>query len=91
MDKYKVKINPRAIRELDSIYQYIANEKLAPENSKGQIDRIKKAYCNDTISRTKFISKYQMTGICHLVLFKIFPINQAFSVCDVYFFTPKIL
>ena len=43
MDKYKVKINPRAIRELDSIYQYIANEKLAPENSKGQIDRIKKA------------------------------------------------
>lgn len=43
MDKYKVKINPKAIRELDSIYQYIANEKLAPENAKGQIDRIKKA------------------------------------------------
>ncbi len=43
MDKYKVKINPRAIRELDSIYQYIANEKLAPENAKGQVDRIKKA------------------------------------------------
>ncbi len=43
MDKYKVKINPKAIRELDSIYQYIACEKLAPENAKGQIDRIKKA------------------------------------------------
>ena len=43
MDKYKVKINPRAIRELDSIYQYIANEKLAPVNSKEQVDRIKKA------------------------------------------------
>lgn len=43
MDKYKVKINPKAIRELDSIYQYIANEKLAPENAKGQVDRIKKA------------------------------------------------
>ena len=43
MDKYKVKINPKAIRELDSIYEYIANEKLAPENAKGQIDRIKKA------------------------------------------------
>ena len=43
MDNYKVKINPRAIRELDHIYEYIANEKLAPENAKGQIDRIKKA------------------------------------------------
>lgn len=46
MDKYKVKINPRAIRELDGIYQYIANEKLAPENAKGQVDRIKKAILN---------------------------------------------
>ena len=43
MDKYKVKINPKAIRELDSIYEYIANEKQAPENAKGQADRIKKA------------------------------------------------
>ncbi len=43
MDKYKVKANPRAIRELDSIYEYIANEKLAPENAQGQVDRIKKA------------------------------------------------
>ena len=43
MDKYRVKINPRAIRELDRIYEYIANEKLAPENAKGQVDRIKKA------------------------------------------------
>ncbi len=43
MDKYKVMINPRAIRELDNIYEYIANEKLALENAKGQVDRIKKA------------------------------------------------
>ena len=43
MEKYKVKFNPRAIRELDHIYEYIANEKLAPENTKGQVDRIKKA------------------------------------------------
>ena len=41
MDKYKIKVNPRAIRELDHIYKYIANEKLAPENAKGQVDRIK--------------------------------------------------
>lgn len=43
MDKYKIKINPKAIRELDSIYDYIAKDKLAPENAKGQVDRIKKA------------------------------------------------
>ena len=43
MDKYKVKVNPRAIRELDHIYECIANEKLAPEYAKGQVDRIKKA------------------------------------------------
>lgn len=43
MDKYKVKINPRAIRELDHIYEYIVNEKLASENAKGQVDRIKKS------------------------------------------------
>lgn len=46
MDKYKVKVNPRAIRELDHIYGYIANEKLAPENAKRQVDRIKKAVLN---------------------------------------------
>ena len=43
MNKYKVKVNPRAICELDHIYEYIANEKLAPENAKGQVDRIKKS------------------------------------------------
>lgn len=43
MNKYKVKVNPRAIRELDSIYEYIAKEKLAPENAKGQVDRIKQS------------------------------------------------
>lgn len=43
LDKYKIKINPRAKRELDSIYEYIAAEKLAPENAKKQVDRIKSA------------------------------------------------
>ncbi len=27
---------------LDNIYEYIANERLSPENAKGQVDRIKK-------------------------------------------------
>lgn len=46
LDKYEVKINPRAIRELDSIYEYIAIEKLSPRNAKGQLNRIKKAILN---------------------------------------------
>lgn len=38
-----MKINPRAIKDLDRIYEYIAHEKFAPENAKGQVDRIKNA------------------------------------------------
>lgn len=43
MDKYTVKINPKAFRDLDIIFEYIAHEKLSPENALGQISRIKKA------------------------------------------------
>ena len=43
MDRYKIKINPRAIHELDDIYEYIANEKVDFENAKRQVNRIKKA------------------------------------------------
>lgn len=43
MERYKVKISSRAMRELDSIYEYIVIEKLDPENAKRQVDRIKKA------------------------------------------------
>ena len=46
MDKYKVKVNPRAISELDRIYKYIADDKLPPQNARGQVDRIKKAVLN---------------------------------------------
>lgn len=46
MDKYKVKLNPRAVLELDKIYEYIAKEKPAPENAKGQVQRIQKAILN---------------------------------------------
>jgi toxin ParE1/3/4 len=40
MDKYKVKLNRRAFRDIDSIFEYIALEKQSPENAKGQTDRI---------------------------------------------------
>ncbi|MBQ9277704.1 MAG: type II toxin-antitoxin system RelE/ParE family toxin [Lachnospiraceae bacterium] len=40
MDKYEVMLYPRAYRDIDDIYAYIALEKNAPENAKGQTDRI---------------------------------------------------
>ncbi len=43
LDKYTVKLYKRALKDIDSIYAYIALEKLSPENAKGQSDRIKKA------------------------------------------------
>ena len=46
MDKYKVKVNPRTISELDRIYKYIADDKLSSQNARGQVDRIKKAVLN---------------------------------------------
>lgn len=40
MDKYEVMLYPRAYRDMDDIYAYIALEKLALENAKRQTDRI---------------------------------------------------
>ena len=43
MDKYKIKLNARAFRDIDDIYAYIALEKQSQEYAKGQTDRIWKA------------------------------------------------
>ena len=40
MDKYDVVLFPKAYRDIDDIYAYIALEKLSPENAKKQTDRI---------------------------------------------------
>jgi addiction module RelE/StbE family toxin len=40
MDKYRIKLNKRAFKDIDSIFEYIALEKLSPENAKRQTDRI---------------------------------------------------
>ncbi|MBR5129306.1 MAG: type II toxin-antitoxin system RelE/ParE family toxin [Firmicutes bacterium] len=41
MDNYRVEINPKAIRDLDNIFAYIAFDKLSPQNARGQVERIK--------------------------------------------------
>jgi plasmid stabilization system protein ParE len=43
MDNYDVKLNKRAFKDIDGIFEYIALKKLSPENAKGQTDRIRKA------------------------------------------------
>ena len=43
MDRYKIKVNKRAYRDIEGIFEYLALQKLEPENAKGQTDRIWKA------------------------------------------------
>jgi len=43
MDKYKISIYPKAFKELDEIFKYIAIEKQSPGNAKAQTDRIRQA------------------------------------------------
>ena len=40
MRKYKVELYPRALRDLDEIYQYIFEKLQAPENAMGQLERL---------------------------------------------------
>ena len=40
MDKYKIKLNARAYRDLDEIFTYIFKDLQSPENAKGQTDRL---------------------------------------------------
>lgn len=40
MDKYVVQLYPQAVRDIDGIYEYIAIQKMSPENAKRQTDRI---------------------------------------------------
>lgn len=72
MDKYKVQIAPRAIQELDNIYDYIANEKLDYVNAKKQVDKIKKAILNlDTFPQShqeRFEGRYAKKGYRQLII-----------------------
>ena len=40
MEQYKVQLTPRANRDLDAIYQYIAAQLLAPDTALKQVERI---------------------------------------------------
>jgi toxin ParE1/3/4 len=42
MDRYEVKLNEQAFRDIESIFVHIAINKMSPENAKAQTDRIYK-------------------------------------------------
>ena len=93
METYKVKVNPRAIRELDSIYGYIATEKSAPENAQAQVLRIKNAILNlSTLPQShqeRIEGRYARKGYRQLlvdnyiVIFRIDEINKTVHVVTV--------
>ncbi len=93
MDNYKVKIYPRAARELEDIYKYIAYEKLSPENARNQVDRIKKAILGlQTFPQShqkRNIGRYaggvyrQLLVDNYIVIFKIDDINRTVYVVTV--------
>ncbi len=43
MDKYTVKLLPRAFRDIDQAYDHIAEESKTPETAKNMVDEIEKA------------------------------------------------
>lgn len=43
MDKYKIRLNVRAYRDLDEIFDYISKDLQSPQNAKAQTDRLWKS------------------------------------------------
>ncbi len=43
MDKYRIKLMSRAVRDLDGIYEYIANTLLEPETALNLVNQIENA------------------------------------------------
>jgi len=46
LDKYAVKLLPRAFRDIDQIYGHIAEEFKAPETAKKMVDELEEAILN---------------------------------------------
>ncbi|MBQ7076917.1 MAG: type II toxin-antitoxin system RelE/ParE family toxin [Lachnospiraceae bacterium] len=72
MNKYQVRLNKRAYRDIEEVFMYIAKEKLSPENAEGQIARIKKAILGlDTHPQShqeRQVGKYANKGYRQLVV-----------------------
>ena len=72
MDKYEVMLYPKAFRDIDDIYAYIALDKLSPENARGQTDRIwaalKKLEIFPEAHQDRVMGRYAGKGYKQLVI-----------------------
>ena len=72
LDKYKVRLYKKAYRDLDSIYRYIAYDKLSTENAKGQVDRIRNAILSlNTFPQShqdRLVGRYANKGYKQLIV-----------------------
>lgn len=72
MDKYEVMLYPKAFRDIDDIYAYIALDKLSPENASGQTDRIwialKKLEIFPEAHQDRVMGRYAGKGYKQLVI-----------------------
>ena len=83
MVKYHIKLYPRAYRDMEEIYRYIAIEKQVPENAKAQTDRIWRAIKKPEIfpgsHQDRFVGKYAGKGYKQLLVdnyMAIYKINE---------------
>lgn len=72
MDKYEVMLYPKAFRDIDDIYAYIALDKLSPENARGQTGRIwtalKKLEIFPEAHQDRVMGRYAGKGYKQLVI-----------------------
>lgn len=72
MDKYEVMLYPKAFRDIDDIYAYIALDKLSPENARGRTDRIwtalKKLEIFPEAHQDRVMGRYAGKGYKQLVI-----------------------
>lgn len=72
MDKYRIRLNERAFRDLEAIFSYIANDLQAPQTAKKQTERIRMAMKKlDTFPQShqeRDVGRYAGKGYRQLVI-----------------------
>ena len=72
MDKYEVTLYPRAFRNMNDIYAYLALEKQSPENAKRQTDRIWEALRTleqlPGVHQERLVGRYAGKGYKQLII-----------------------
>lgn len=72
MEKYKIQLNAHAYRDLEEIFEYIANDLQSPEYAKGQTDRLwtalKTLETFPSSHQERLVGKYAQKGYRQLLV-----------------------